>query len=80
MITSWPTRGMFMPPKPVPAHGWLTGTQHELSSFMWLCRSQWKCTRTRPNSSVWISSPAAPTTVAVSTPDTFGFGVDRAGR
>src|SRR4029079_5555507 len=73
--TSCPTRGKFVPPKLPPAHGCATWIQHDDLSSILLSRSQWKCTRTRPNSSVWISSPGGPTTVALSTPITFGLGV-----
>ena len=64
-----------MAPKPAPAHGWLTGTQHELVSSVAPSRSQWKWRRTRPNSSVWISSPGGPTTTALCMPWMVGFGV-----
>ncbi len=73
-------RGRFVPPKPAPPHGWFTWIQHDESSFIWPSRSQWNWTRTRPNSSTWISSPAGPTTVALSTPCARGLGVFSSGR
>ena len=48
-MTSWPMRGMAMPPHAFPAHGCDTRTQHELfSSFFFSpSRSQWNSTFTR---------------------------------
>jgi len=71
---------MLTAPNPVPAQAWLTGIQHELPWSGSPLRSQWKCTRTRPISSVWISSPSGPVTVALSNPSVRGFGVRSAGR
>ena len=65
-ITSCPTRGTSIQPKPAPAHCWLTRSQQLALSSKSFSRSQWKRTRTRPNSSVWISLPGGPTTIAVS--------------
>jgi hypothetical protein len=55
-------------PYPEPAHAWLTRIHTELFSSNLPSRSQWNCTRTRPNSSVCTFSPAAPTTTALCTP------------
>ena len=73
--TSCPIRGTVTIPYPPPAHPWLTRNQHELPWSNSPSRSQWNCTRTRPNSSVWISCPDGPTTTALSTPCARGFGV-----
>src|SRR4029077_1956399 len=78
--TSCPMRGRLDPPYPLPPQGWVAWIQHELVSSYLPSRSQWDCTRTRPNSSVWISSPWGPTTVALSTPLALGLGVSTSGR
>ena len=59
---------------------WTGRTQQELLSSPLPSRSQWNLTFTRPNSSVKISSPAGPTTIAVCGPSTMGFRVVRAVR
>src|SRR4051812_36378357 len=79
-ITSWPTRGRLVPPKPLPPQGWLEWIQHEEDSFIFDSRSQGQGTRARANSFGWNFSAAGPTTVALSTPLVFGFGVAWAGR
>src|SRR5690606_13073082 len=73
------TRGRFTWPNPPPAPVWKTGIQHDEASFIDPSRSQWTSARTRPTSSTWTVSPAAPTTVAVSTPWVFGWAVARGG-
>jgi hypothetical protein len=78
--TSCPMRGTENWPHPLPAHAVDTRTQHELFSSCVPCRSQWNCTFTRPCGSVWISSPAGPTTNALCVPDTHGRGDRRGGR
>ncbi len=67
-MTSAPTRGIDVMPKPWPDHEVATRTQAELRSSYSPTRSQWNCRRTRPYWSVWISSPAGPTTSAVCRP------------
>src|SRR5262249_27735074 len=79
-ITSWPIRGMLIPPNPLPAESGPTPIQHDLSASNFPCRSQWNWTLIRPYLSVKISSPAGPTTVAVCDPRTIGRGVTRGGR
>ena len=75
--TSMLTRGMNCVPHPAPLQGCITRIQHELLSSYFPSRSQWNCTRIRACSSTWISSPAGPTTVAVSDTCTlFRFGRD----
>ena len=54
--------------------------QHRLWSSSFPSRSQGNWTRTRPNSSVWISCPLGPTTVALCTPSTVGFALTSGGR
>ena len=61
-------RGSATMPNLLLAHGVLTRTQHEVVPSFLPTRSQWKNTFTRPYLSVWISSPAGPTTVAVCGP------------
>ncbi len=78
--TSWPTRGRKLAPHFFPAQGCATRIQHELLSSPSPRRSQWNWTLMRPYSSVWISSPEGPTTIAVWRPRITGFGVTRAGR
>src|SRR5262245_21144092 len=79
-ITSWPTRGRNIVPQFFPAHCCATRTQHELFSSPSAYRSQWKRTLMRPYSSVQISSPDGPTTIAVCGPLVRGFSVLRVDR
>ena len=79
-ITSWPIRGIWMKPQPAPAQAGETRTKQELFSSFLPSRSQWNCTFTRAYSSVKISSPDGPTTVAVCGPRITGRGVIRGGR
>ena len=64
----------------VAGPGGATRIQQELFSSFLPKRSQWNWTLTRPYSSVQISSPALPTTIAVWGPWTNGLGVSRGGR
>ena len=68
-------------PKPEPAHPSSTRTQALWWSSLEAAepsRSQWKRTRTRPNSSVWMSP--GPMTTALWRPSTRGHGVRSGGR
>ena len=79
-ITSWPMRGIWMKPKPLPAQVCDTRTKQELFWSFLPSRSQWNCTFTRAYSSVKISSPEGPTTVAVCGPRMTGRREMRGGR
>src|SRR3546814_5092399 len=79
-ITSCPIRGMNIPPQDLPAHTWATRTQQELFSLFVPSRSQWNWSFTPPCSSVQISSPALPTTMAVCGPLIVGFDARSDGR
>ena len=80
IITSWPTRGMVIQPYASPPQPSPTRIQQVAPSSNSPSRSQGNCTRIRPYSSVWISSPAGPTTRATCTPRMFGLGVVSGGR
>ena len=72
-------RGIDTKPKRGPAARNATRSQQDERSFFSSARSQWNLTLMRPNSSVWISSPAGPVTTAVWMPCTTGRGVARSG-
>src|SRR5271154_839319 len=67
-------------PQPAPDQFWATRIQQELASLFWPTWSQWNWTLMRPYSSVQISLPEGPTTIAVWEPAIRGRGVPRAGR
>ncbi|MNT94008.1 hypothetical protein D3C72_2356030 [compost metagenome] len=72
-MTSWPMRGIAMWPQVAPAMFCDTRIQQELCPSCLPKRSQGKCTFTRPNASVWISSLGGPTTNAFCGPSSRGL-------
>ena len=67
-------------PQFLPDQGVITRTKQEEVSLLSPSRSQWNWILIRPCSSVQISSPLLPTTVAVCRPCTSGQGVTSGAR